>query len=164
VCRNAWPKSRTASATKRHARTADDRTGTAARTGQPRSGQRLVGRWIAAKVAGDSGTFDDGKGLYVEHLGLKVVNPVWHPATGDKPGRWGIVHAARGAGLSGRGRAASGARCDLRGTRWQGGGWKQTLARVPGPSKWRRSALPGRRSARCWCRCTPSLILMSCHR
>jgi hypothetical protein len=60
----------------------------------------LVGRWIAAKVAGDSGTFDDGKGLYVEHLGLKVVNPVWHPATGDKPGRWGaesyMPHAAPG--------------------------------------------------------------------
>lgn len=94
----------------------------------------LVGRWIAAKVAGDSGTFDDGKGLYVEHLGLKVVNPVWHPATGDKPGRWGaesyMPHAAPGyLAVAARHQALD---AIFGGTRWQGGGWKQTLARVPG--------------------------------
>jgi hypothetical protein len=126
----------------------------------------LVGRWIAAKVAGDSGTFDDGKGLYVEHLGLKVVNPVWHPATGDKPGRWGaesyMPHAAPGYLAVAARHQALDAIFGGRGGRVVAGNRPWPVCR--GPSKWRRSALPGRRSARCWCRCTPSLILMSCHR
>ncbi|WP_226019506.1 hypothetical protein [Novosphingobium sp. FKTRR1] len=92
----------------------------------------LVARWVA-KSLNPEGLTDDTRG-YVEQLGLKVVNPVYRPADGAKPARWGseslMPHAAPGYLAVASTHQALNA--IFAGTKWQNGVWKQTLARVEG--------------------------------
>lgn len=92
----------------------------------------LVARWVHKAMHPD-GLADDTRG-YTEQLGLKVVNPVYRPADGARPARWGseslMPHAAPGYLAVASTHQALNA--IFAGTKWQNGVWKQTLARVEG--------------------------------
>ena len=102
-----------------------------------------VGRAVAAKVAplfDDNGhELDERADKRLQQYGLKLVNASWKAEERDlkgevtKPGRWGA--AAFEAGQPGF-LAVAGSHRGLdelyRGTKWQGGVWKQSLARFPG--------------------------------
>lgn len=94
----------------------------------------LVGRWVQNKVAAASGALvdpsDTGSAQYFEQLGLKVVNARWNAASG----RWGTEAYMPMAAPGYLAVAAKHQSLDaiFANTRWQGGTWKQTLARVEG--------------------------------
>lgn len=106
-----------------------------------------IGTWIGQAVAAKlNPLFDDHDGEITDRAdkrlqerGIKLVNASWKPEERDlggavvKPGRWGA--AAFEASLPGF-VAVAGAHRALeeiyKGTKWQGGVWKQSLARFPG--------------------------------
>jgi len=87
----------------------------------------LLGRWLQSRTSQLAAVAGEDKGLYLEQLGLKVVNP---KHKGD--GKWGaesfMPYAAPGFV------AVANAHRQLdqifSGSRWQGGTWRQTLARL----------------------------------
>lgn len=86
-----------------------------------------IGRAVAKAMAPDSLT--EGAD-YIEQLGLKLVNPKWNAGSG----RWGaerfLPHGAPGyLAVSTKHKALDEM---FAGTKWQGGVYKQTLARVEG--------------------------------
>lgn len=102
----------------------------------------LIGR-VVAKARAPGGDLDDDGADYIEQIGLKVVQPRWTPATGDKPGRWGCErYAPTRSRIDAAGEApaylavAATTHVELgkiyAGTKWQGGVWKQTLGRIEG--------------------------------
>lgn len=92
----------------------------------------MVGRWVNNAVNPTELATETRS--YVEQIGLKIMNPVWRAPDGDRPGRWGaetfMPHSAPGFLAV----AARHQELDkiFAGTKWQGGVWKQTLARVDG--------------------------------
>ncbi|KUR80923.1 hypothetical protein [Novosphingobium sp. FSW06-99] len=94
----------------------------------------LVGRWVHNSINPSELPGADATRSYVEQIGLKVMNAVWHPAEGDKPGRWGAETFMPRSAPGFLAVAARHQELDkiFSGTKWQGGVWKQTLARVPG--------------------------------
>jgi hypothetical protein len=102
----------------------------------------LIGRVVAKARAPGDGFEEDGAD-YIEQIGLKVVQPRWIPAADGKPGRWGCErYAPTRSRDDGAGEApaylavAATTHMELgkiyAGTKWQGGVWKQTLARIEG--------------------------------
>lgn len=92
----------------------------------------LVGRAVA-KARAPGADLDD-EADYIEQIGLKIVQPRW------SGGRWGAVRYAptRAGSEEGPGYLAivAGKHMELErifaGTKWQGGVWRQTLARIDG--------------------------------
>lgn len=99
-----------------------------------------IGRAIDAAVAplleGDAA---DKNGERLQQIGLKLVNARWHPeernAAGEelKPGRWGASTYNSGEpGFLAVAYAHRGLDAQFKDTKWQNGGWRQSLARSPG--------------------------------
>jgi len=89
----------------------------------------LLERWVRAKVAGQTDVLGTERDLYLEQLGLKVVNPRM-----TESGRWGseqfMPHAAPGyLAVAYRHKALDQIFAQ---SRWQGGVWRQTLSRIAG--------------------------------
>ncbi|PTR07882.1 MULTISPECIES: hypothetical protein [unclassified Novosphingobium] len=93
----------------------------------------LLGRWVQEKVAASAGTLSDAfssernKELYLEQLGLKVVNAKFK---GD--GRWGAESYMPKAAPGFLAIANAHRQLDeiFDGSRWQKGTWRQTMARL----------------------------------
>ncbi|WP_327195956.1 hypothetical protein [Novosphingobium capsulatum] len=87
----------------------------------------LLGRWLHGRTSTLAPVAGEDKGLYLEQLGLKVVNP---KAKGD--GKWGaeafMPYAA--PGFLAIANVHNQLNAIYEGSRWQGGTWRQTLARV----------------------------------
>ena len=108
--------------------------------------REMVGSWIGRAVAAaqlplydaeSTLPADDRSGARLQQLGLKLVNARHHPETIEdgkvRPARWGAVEfAATEPGFL----AVAGSHQALgeifKGTKWQGGVWKQSLARTEG--------------------------------
>lgn len=103
-------------------------------TVQARGGdeREVLGTWVGRAVAADPDSLDKSAER-LQQLGLKLCNPRFYPAEGDKRARWGaqeymkalpgyLAVAVTHQGLSGL----------FQGTKWQGGVWRQSLARQEG--------------------------------
>lgn len=92
----------------------------------------MIGR--AVHTADNPATPESESKTYIEQIGLKVMNAVWWPAEGDKPGRWGAQRFTPASAPGFLAVAAKHQELDriFANTKWQRGVWKQTLARVPG--------------------------------
>lgn len=103
-----------------------------------------IGRAVAAKIApllseDSSHDLDERADRRLQQIGLKLVNATWLPEERDlqgkvtKPGRWGSRSFEPGEpgflAVAGSHRALDGL---FAGTKWQGGVWKQSLARFEG--------------------------------
>lgn len=102
-----------------------------------------MGRAVAAKVASafdDYGhELDERADKRLQQLGLKLVNASWKGEERDlqgkvtKPGRWGAAaFEAAAPGFLAVAGSHRGLDALFQGTKWQGGVWKQSLARFPG--------------------------------
>lgn len=102
-----------------------------------------IGRAVAAKVAplvdNEGNLLSDHSEKRLQQLGLKLVNASWKgeeidKATGKtKPGRWGAAAFEVGEpGFLAVAGSHRGLDALFQGTKWQGGVWKQSLARFPG--------------------------------
>lgn len=103
-----------------------------------------VGRSVASKVdplfEGEGGiTGKDRSDERLQQLGLKVVNANWKPEerslSGEvvKPGRWGATQfISHEPGFLAVANSYQGMAAIFNGTKWQGGVWKQSLARSEG--------------------------------
>ncbi len=101
--------------------------------------REALGSWIGKAVtAAQLPLYDpeidapeqDRSARRLQQIGLKLVNPVWRPAAGDTPGRWGAQNFQ--ADLPGFLAVASGHQGLAKlfeGTKWQGGVYKQALGR-----------------------------------
>lgn len=94
----------------------------------------LIGRAIANAInPAEASGEDDQARRALEQFGLKLVNLNWAVPAADKPGRWGAVRALAGqpifVAVASGGKPMSEI---FAGSKWAGGGHRQTLARIDG--------------------------------
>lgn len=93
----------------------------------------LIGKAVAAAINPTVESDQDASRKALEQVGLKLVNLHWKPGAGDQAGKWGAVRAMAGEpiflAVSSKHQALDEI---FSGTKWQGGVYKQTLARVDG--------------------------------
>lgn len=87
----------------------------------------LLGRWLQGRCSTLAPLAGEDKGLYLEQLGLKVVNPKYKG--GEK---WGseLYMPLSAPGFVAVANAHRQLDAIFAGSRWQGGTWRQTLARL----------------------------------
>lgn len=89
---------------------------------------RNVAKWGAAAI-----DESDRAQKRLEQMGLCVVNARWNPGKDGKPGRWGAVRfEVDKPGFLAVSDSHQALKAIFAGTKWQGGVWKQSLARFDG--------------------------------